>query len=144
MKRHWKIGVSILSIATAVGFCSGLTLYLLHDLRMRNKPARIFSSYHAELRQYIQQLESDDVHSEEGQAYPIPPFLIDHGARYVRKEGDCFVIIFSFMPTDAVPELWYSPQGFEPLPQGLVDRKGRLYFRFQQLAPEWGECFWDQ
>jgi hypothetical protein len=66
MKRHWKI-VSVLSIAMAIGVCCGLSLYLLHHQRMQDNPARIFSSYNAELRRYAQQLEAGNVHSEEGE-----------------------------------------------------------------------------
>ena len=53
--------------------------------------------------------------------------------------------VLGFMPTDAVPELWYSPKGFDPLPPGLEERKRTSsYFHWEQLAPNWGACHWDQ
>jgi hypothetical protein len=133
-----------LAVVALVFGCCGLPLYLLDHQRMQNNPKRIFRRYEPELRGYAHRLEAGEVYSEEGRGYAIPPFLIDHGARYTTKEGDCFVISFGFMPTDAVPELWYCPKGFDPLPEALADRKRHSYFQFVQLAPDWAECHWDQ
>jgi hypothetical protein len=141
MKR-WLLLVAVVGLAVLVsnGF---------HDLRMQDDPVLIYQYYEEDLQRYADRLEGGKVKSEpiwdHGiRGYYMPQFLISHGARYAFKEGDCFVISFSFMPTDAVPELWYSPNGFEPLPQGLQDRQRRYnYFKWQQLSPKWGACYWD-
>ncbi len=63
----------------------------------------------------------------------------------MEKKGDCFVVVFGFMPTDAVPELWFSPNGFDPLPPDLEALKqGKRYFDWEQLSLQWGACHWDQ
>jgi hypothetical protein len=144
MKRTWKGLLGLLTVFTVLLAICGLAWNWLEHQRMQNHPARIFLRYEQELRRYGARLESGEVYSEADRGYALPQYLIDHGARSCTKEGDCFIIHFSFMPTDAVPELWYSPYGFEPLPEELAQRRQNSYFRFTQLATDWGECYWDQ
>jgi len=143
--RLWRILAVTLAAATIIGGCCGLPFYWLQHQRMRNNPAAVYRHYQPELHRYAERLQAGEVHSVEGRGYAIPQFLIDHGARYVVQKGDCFVVIFEFLPTDAVPELWFSPNGFDPLPPDLAALKqDKEYFRWEQLSPQWGACHWDQ
>jgi hypothetical protein len=145
MKRLRKKVVSLLATTFIIGGCCGLPLYWLRQHRMQNDPALVYRHYERQLHSYAERLMAGAVYSEPDYGYAIPQFLIDHGARYVRKQNDCFVVIFGFMPTDAVPELWYSPKGFAPLPTRLEELKRHsAYFRWEELSPNWGACFWDQ
>lgn len=145
MKRLRKIVIPLLAATFIFGGCCGLPLYWLHHQRMQDDPALVYRHYDRELHRYAERLVSGEVYSEPNRGYAIPQFLIDHGARYVVKKDECFVVVFGFMPTDAVPELWYSPKGFDPLPAGLeVLKQHSGYFHWEELSPNWGACFWDQ
>jgi hypothetical protein len=145
MKRLCTIVVLLLAAVVAIGACCGLPLYWLRQPRMQDNPAVLYRHYEPELQRYAERLQADEARSVEGREFGLPQFLIDHGARYVVKNGDCFVVIFGFMPTDSVPELWFSPNGFDPLPPGLEELKRTSgYFRWEQLSPQWGACHWDQ
>ena len=109
------------------------------------QPDKLFRKRETELREYVQRINAGEVLHEEKRGYAIPQFLIDAGATLVKKQNDgCIVIFFDFLPTDAVPELWYYARGFDPLPAGLQERKQRAYFHWELLAPDWGYCKWDQ
>ncbi len=137
--------VLTLAVVAAIGGCCGLPLYWLFHQRMQDNPAMVYRHYEQDLHRYAERLEAGEVHSEPNRGYAIPRFLIAHGARYVVKNEECFVVVFGFMPTDSVPELWYSPKGFDPLPPGLEETKrNSTYFRWEQLAANWGACHWDQ
>jgi len=125
--------------------CSSLIVVVdwLRNLSVANNPARIFARYRHELGEYVEKVAAGKFKEKDGQ-FPIPAFLIDHGARYVEKEGDCVVITFSFLPTDEVPELWYCPKGFLKLPEGLGERRSKTVFKLVELAPQWAECRWNQ
>jgi hypothetical protein len=145
MKRPRTTLVALLAAAAVGGCCGLLPLYWLHHQRMQDDPALVYRYYERELHGYAQRLEAGEVYSDPNRGYAIPPFLIDHGARYVVREGGCFVVVFGFLPPAAVPELWYSPQGFDPLPPGLEEVKRKSgYFRWESLSPHWGACHWDQ
>ncbi len=108
-------------------------------------PDKVFGKREADLREYIRRINAGEVYHEDKRGYTVPQFLIDAGATVVKKQDDgCIVIFFDFLPTDAVPELWYSERGFDPLPAGLQARKRRPFFHWQPLAPDWGYCKWDQ
>jgi hypothetical protein len=114
------------------------------ELDTNRHPDAVFRRHEADLRDYVRRIQAGDVAFVEGRGYGIPQFLSDAGARAVQKEEDgCIVIFFDFMPTDAVPELWYSEKGFTPLPKGLEQRKQRAVFKWTELAPDWGYCRWD-
>jgi hypothetical protein len=137
--------VVTLPAAVIIGSCGGLPLYWLQHQWMQDNPAAVCRHYESELHRYAERLQAGEVRSVEGRGYAIPQLLIDHGARYVVKQGDCFVVSFRFMPTDAVPELWFSPNSFDPLPPDLEALKqSKGYFRWEQLSPQWGACHWDQ
>jgi hypothetical protein len=111
---------------------------------MQDDPAAVYRHYEPDFHRFAERLQAGEIRGIEGRGYAMPQFLIDHGAQYVVKKGDCFVVIFSFMPTDAVPELWFSPSGFDPLPPDLESRKqGNGYFHWEQLSSQWGACHWD-
>jgi hypothetical protein len=121
-----------------------LTLFLLQHHRMQDNPAAVYRCYESDLHRYAERLQGGEIRSIDGRGYDIPQFLIDHGARSVVKKGECFVVIFGFLPTDAVPELWFSPSGFDPLPPELNARKqGKGHFDCEQLSPQWAACHWD-
>lgn len=145
MKLTRKFLVSLAAAFLVIGACCGLLLHCLHHWRMQDNPALLYRYYERELHEYAERLEAGEVRKDARRGYAIPQFLIDHGARYVIKNEDCFVVVLGFMPTDPVPELWYSPKGFNPLPPRLEElKKGRGYFDWEELSPNWGACFWDQ
>lgn len=112
--------------------------------RTDRNPARVYRRYSSELAAYAERLRAGRVAHDASGEYAMPRFLIERGATHARREGNCLVITFGFMPTDAVPELWYSPTGFDPLPGGIAERKRRAYFNFVPLSSNWAECDWDQ
>ena len=145
MKRLREYAVPLLVVVGALAGCCGLPLYCLHHMRMQDNPALVYRCYERELHRYAERLEAGNVYHEPNRGYAIPQFLIDHGARYVVKKDECFVVVFGFMPTDAVPELWYSPKGFDHLPPGLEELKRKSgYFQWEQLSHHWSACHWDQ
>jgi hypothetical protein len=144
MKRLRRYIVLFLALSIGIGGCCTLPLYWLQHLRMQDDPARVYRYYERELRRYAERLEAGEVYSEPNRGYTIPQFLVNHGATYVVKKGECFIVRFEVMATDPVPELWYSSKGFEPLPEGLKQLKHENhYFRWEQLSPNWGACYWD-
>ena len=133
------------AIATFALICFGLPWYWMDQLRMQNNPVRIFQRYQSELQVYVHQImDGSGAQTEQIRRYAVPQFLASHGARYVSTQGDCIVISFGFMPTDPVPELWYNPKGFDPFPPELEKLTRGSYFHWEQLAPDWGACYWDQ
>ena len=137
--RIWLVAAVVIGIGLAVSVAG----WLLWNAQIDNNPARIYSRYSSQLDEYAARLQDGKVAQGADGEYALPQFLIDCGARHARREGDCFVISFSFMPTDPVPELWFAPSGFDPLPSGLTDRKSRAYFKFVPLGGKWAECDWD-
>jgi hypothetical protein len=140
-----RVLVVLLPTVAALLGCCGLPLYWLQHQRLQDDPAAVYRQYEAELHRYAERLQAGDVNNVEGRGYGIPQFLIAHGARYVVKRGDCYVVVFGFMPTDAVPELWFNANGFDPLPPELDELKRQSGFlQWEQLSPQWGACHWDQ
>jgi hypothetical protein len=74
--------------------------------------------------------------------YCMPQFLIDRGAtRAFWRQGRA-TIQFFVSPVDVVPQLEYSPEGFDP--QEIEQRsRTEKYFRWVPLAPDWAACYWD-
>lgn len=143
MRQLRRIVCVTLPVAVILTGCYEL-LRSLHNQRMENNPAVVYRRYKRELHGYARQLEAGEVYREPDRGYAMPQFLPDHGARFVVRKGDCFVVVFGFLPTDSVPELWYSPKGFDPLPSELEElRQTSSYFRWVQLSPNWGACHWD-
>ena len=106
-------------------------------------PVRIFREHEVELRDYVRRINAGQV-QENDRGYALPQFLIDDGAKEIKKKDGCIVIVFNFLPTDAVPELLYCERGFNPLPAELAERKKLAFFRWELLAPDWGFCKWGQ
>ena len=92
-------------VAAVLLACCGLPLYFLNHLRMQDSPELLYPYYESRLQDYGQRLSARKVNYEETRKYGIPQYLIDHGARYCTKHGDCFCITFGFIVDDAVPEL---------------------------------------
>jgi hypothetical protein len=81
------------------------------------------------------------VNSVAGRGYGIPQYLIDKGARYCTKHGDCFCVRFGFIADSAVPELWYSPSGFDPMPAELAHMNRNGVYKWIPLASQWAACY---
>ena len=95
--------VVLLPTAVVLLGCCGLSLYLLNHVRMQDKPEALYWHYESRLEDYAGRLEAGEVIYVEGRGYGIPQYLIDHGARYCTRHGDCFCVSFGFIADSAVP-----------------------------------------
>jgi hypothetical protein len=143
MKRRF---LPMFGLAAVVLACAGLSMRGLDELRTNQNPERIFRRYEQDLRTYVARLQAGGVRAvSDGKAdheYAIPQFLIDRGATRVTWHDGRAIIQFFVGPVDAVPELWYSPNGFDAAE--IEQRRQRAgYFRWEQLAPDWAACYWD-
>lgn len=130
----------LISVAILFG-CCGLPLLWLNDQRMYDRPELIYPRYESRLKDYGRRLSAGEVNYEETRKYGIPQYLINHGARYCTKHGDCFCVTFGFIADSAVPELWYSPSGFDPLPAELAHINRNGVHVWIPLAPQWAACY---
>lgn len=133
---------TIILVALVSGGTAAALLELL-NLWSDDNPRLVYWRYGTALDGYVSRLQAGRVAQNSDGQYAIPQFLIDRGARHIARDGNCFVITFGFMTTDAVPELWFSPSGFDPLPAGIAERKRHGYFQFRRLSAHWAECDWD-
>jgi hypothetical protein len=131
----------IFVIAPLVGFA----VWLLPSSDREDHPIPVFRKHELDIRDYAEKVRQGQVESRTGGwgGYPMPRWLVDNGAKHTYLEEGCVVITFFFMPTGAIPELRYSPMGFDPFPKALEERKNRAFFRWQQIAADWGVCWWD-
>jgi len=140
MKRlRWWLATA--AIAFVVAACAGLPLYWLHHQRLQDKPELLYAEYEEELQDYARRLTAGDVVSVEGCGFGLPQYLIDHGARYCTKHGNCFCVSFGYIADSAVPELWYSPDGFDPMPAELAHMNRNGVYEWMPLAPKWAACY---
>jgi hypothetical protein len=121
--------------------CCGVPLYFVFHLRMNDKPELLYDHYESRLQDYGRRLEAGEVNSIEGRGYGIPQYLIDHGARYCTKHGNCYCISFGFIADSAVPQLWYCPTGFDPMPTELAHINRNGVRRWIPLARQWAACY---
>lgn len=121
MKRLVWAFVAAASILAAVSGCCGVPLYFVNHLRLQNNPDGLYWRYKDELHEYARRLDAGDVEFVEGCGYAVPQCLIDHGACRCVKRADCFCVTFcqDFFDTP-LPELWYSPSGFAPVPEPVA------------------------
>jgi|SRR6185437_12010995 len=138
MKMKLLTALLILS-ATFVAWYMGS-----HVLR-GGRPAEVLSRNEKEIRQYIANIQLGKIPKKvDGRGFLVLKVLGDNGVRYVEQNGNCIVITFGFMPTDSVPQLWYSPSGFSPLPAPIQELKTRhKVFEWHRLQNDWGYCEWD-
>ena len=141
MKRLRRVAVVLLPVVAVLIGCCGLPLYLLNHLRMHDKPEYLYGYYESRLQDYGRRLEVGDVNSVEGRGYGIPQYLIDHGARYCTKHGDCFCVSFGSFLDNPTPQLWYSPRGFDPMPAELTRSFRNPVHQWIPLAPQWAACY---
>lgn len=141
MNRYRAIIVIGLAVLGTMFLCCGMLSYWLFHQSMNDKPELLYVHYEVELQEYASRLESGDERFVEGRGYGLPKYLIDHGARYCTKHGDCFCIEFGFMGDEDVPELWYSPRGFDPLPRELADANSKGVHKWTPLSPSWAACY---
>ncbi len=145
MRRRRQSVLMLVGIAGVVGIGLAVPLYGLYCWWMQDNPEMVYRRHQHELNLYVEQLAAGTAPKRPNGGYAVPPFLVDHGVRRVVLADDCVEIVFSFMPTNEVPMLWYSPRGFDPLPPRLEELKRTChYFRWQELSANWGACYWDQ
>ena len=76
--------------------------------------------------------------------HAVPQFMIDNDVKQVVRRDGFIEITFWFMPTDAVPQLLYSPRGLEGLPKEYRSGgSGRAYWKFVPIDDKWFYCEWD-
>jgi hypothetical protein len=145
MRSAVRTNLLIALLLIPVAFVAGLlALRALRAVR-GNTPAEVFAKNESEIRQYVANLRAGKIpRSPDGRGFLVLKVLGDNGVTRVEQNANCTVITFGFMPTDAVPQLWYSPTGFSPLPVPLHDLKGQSkVFTWRQLKDDWGFCEWD-
>ena len=141
LKGQWRSFVVTTLVLAVIGGAIALFRWI-NESRMQDRPELLYFAHEKELADYAQRLDSDQVQFVEGRGFGIPPYLIDYGARYCTKHGDCFCISFGFMADSSVPELWYSPEGLKPPPPPLANKLKEGVRRWQILAPKWAACYW--
>jgi hypothetical protein len=112
---------------------------------MYKNPERVFRRYEPELRAYVDRLREGlvqrDTHGQPDE-YAMPQFLIDRGATRAYWRRGRVTIQFFVGAVDAVPQLEYSPEGFDPQVAKERSQSGS-YFKWVPLAPDWAACYWD-
>jgi hypothetical protein len=118
-----------------------LNRYLLNS----NDPTRILLRNQQRIEDYVDSIYAGRVPLRDpNNGYQIPGFLLEKGVSYVRNEEGCVVITFSFMPTDPVPELIYSPAGIDGLPARFKSDPSKLsFFELKHITDRWFYCEWD-
>lgn len=107
-------------------------------------PVRTLKRNRKEIAEYIESIKAGRVGRKNGE-YHLLQSLYRDGATHVRDDGKCIVITFAFLPTDAVPQLIYSPDGSQGLPKRyLLGGLDWSFFELQQLEENWFFCRWDQ
>jgi hypothetical protein len=122
------------------GLCL-LPLNLLKHQRMKDRPELVYRCYEHELQEYGRRLQIGDVRYVEGRGYGLPQYLIDHGARYCVKKGNCFCVFFGFILDDPIPELWFSPSGFDPMPPEIAEDCRTQQGQWETLSSQWGAYY---
>src|SRR5437868_6512761 len=103
MKWLRRVVVVALPVVAILLGCCGLPMHLLNHQRMQDAPELLYPYYESRLHDYGRRLEAGEVIFVEGRGYGIPQYLIDHGARYCTKHGDCFCVSFGFIADSTVP-----------------------------------------
>lgn len=107
-------------------------------------PVGVLQTNRDAITNYAKSILTETIQEGETPGYPMPRILRQNGARSVRRSGGCVVIQFEFMPTDAIPELIYSPKGYDGLPQNYkTPGKEITFFRLQKIDEKWFFCEWD-
>jgi hypothetical protein len=136
---------ALVAILIMAGVCGGGASWCLDRLRTYKNPERVFRRHEAELRAYVARLQAGQVPRATGREpdeYCMPQFLIDHGATRAFWSQGRAKIVFFVSPVDAVPQLEYSPTGFQR--QEIEHRtQSGSYFRWVPLAHDWAACYWD-
>ena len=135
-----------LLLASGLVAAALVVVLILHVVRriFFPTPTEVFERNEADIRLYVSNIQAGKIPERaSGNGYAILQVLADHDATYVQKDGNCVVITFAFMPTDAVPQLWYSPGGFDPLPQPFAALTTHKYFKWQRIRNDWAYCEWD-
>jgi hypothetical protein len=140
--RKWRrVALFVFGSALVLAGCSGPPAWWLYDRYGYATPEVVYGRYEPELHAYARRLEAGEVRRVEGRGYAIPPFLIDKGARLVVEKDGCFVVVFESLLDNPVPELWYSPTGFDPMPSDLSASLRDPRVDKQWLSPHWIACY---
>jgi hypothetical protein len=150
MRLSIRIHVAVLA-ASAVLFvvAGGVFLYCLvvsDPFFEGPHPVRTLRRHRSDIETYVESIYAGRIPERNGdKGYYILDVLGANEVTYVRKVEGCIVITFAFMPTDAVPELIYSPLGQQGLPAEYRANNGRWsFFQLTPIDEKWFYCLWDQ
>lgn len=140
--RFRIVGLLVLTVVFAVGF---LAIRWTQRTLSVPYPIRVLKRHQGDILTYFASIKAGRIPEREaGNGYYLLDVLADSGATYVQQQGDCMVITFEFMPTDAVPQLVHCPHGVEPLPAYAVERKAACgFFEWTLIEPNWAYCRWN-
>jgi hypothetical protein len=132
-------------LVAAIMVLSGVVALLWSSRKMSvPAPIQVLQTHETRILEYIDSIRHGKIpRRDDGRGFAVLDVLVNAGATQVRTEDNCVVITFGFMPTDAVPELIYCADGFDPLPTVLLDRKRKAYFEMTTISPQWIYCRWD-
>lgn len=141
LEKYCKIAIVLIIVAGIIFGIRSVWIWW-DDLTVFKNPELIFQRHREELEDYVAWLKAGTVKHVSETEYDIPPFLLDRGATCVYWKDGSGTIIFFRSSVEAVPQLEYSPTGFDP--QEIEERRKKIhYFRWQQLTPNWAACYWD-
>ena len=110
------------------------------------KTHALFREHETKIRKYAEEVVAGKIPKRaDGEGFEIMNTLAAHGAIAVKKVGDCIVITFQSSPPDPIPELWYSPKGFIPLPTQMKEieaSRRSASSRVEFLRSDWAFCEW--
>ena len=140
-----KVSVAALGFGAAI-VCILYVVLIPDPFYQDPLPVRILKRNRSRIEEYVESVEAGRVPlRESNQGYSVPDLLRGKGARYVEKDGDCVLITFSFLLTDPIPQLIYSPRGETGLPSMYKDNgRGLSFFEITKLDDNWFYCEWDQ
>jgi hypothetical protein len=78
----------------------------------------------------------------DGQGFMIDPPLRKRGVSYVRQNNEFVVFSFESLPPDALPEIIYSPNGFQALRLPTDHAGQNLLVHLEQLRYQW--FYWER
>jgi hypothetical protein len=145
--RRWlRYGMwTLLALAVILAYCLAGSVWVGSHWRPNSLETRIafFKQNRAGFDAYVTRILDGKVTSVNAE-YAVPQFMIDNNVKQVIQRDGVIEITFWFMPTDAVPQLLYSPRGIEGLPNEYRNGgPGRAYWKFVPIDDKWSYCEWD-
>src|SRR5689334_158978 len=109
----WRLSIVVVVVLVEVMVgCGKQSAPSTKPVESKVAAIRCFEKHEAAIRTYVGNILNGRIAADGKGEYPVLDKLGECDAYRVRKVDECVVITFRFMPTDAVPELWYSPKGF--------------------------------